>query len=86
MRYLKTFLEKQENYSKTLSDTKEWDYTNGTSGYVHKKEKLPGELVDSDEEENIEIPINVDITGHIGTPKKSIRIRKIFKGSKIRNT
>ena len=85
MKYLKTFLEKQGNYSNTLSDPKVWNTTNGTSGNTHKKEKLPGELVD-DEDEDITIPINVDITGHIGTPTKSTRMRKLPKEPSVRNT
>ena len=84
MKYLKTFLEKQGSYN--VANLKNWDNPPSSTGNTHQRGKLPGELVDEDEGEDITLPINVDITGHIGTPTKSTRTRKLSKEPKIRNT
>lgn len=44
----------------------------------------PGELVTTEEEENITVPIDVEITGHIGTPIKSIRSQKLGKKPSVK--
>lgn len=84
MKYIKTFLEKQGNYSNALSDPKNWNSTIGTSGNTKKKPKLNGELVDEDEEDDITIPLNVEITGHIGTPVKNIHNGKLPREPSVR--
>ena len=79
MKYLKTFLEKQGNYSQVASNQKILQYTQVPNGVpANKKPKLSGELVDENDDD-ITIPINVDITGHIGTPIKSTRMSKLPK-------
>ena len=87
MKYIKTFLEKQGNYSDALSNPKRWNNsgTIGTSGNTKEKPELKGEIVDEeDEDDDIVIPLNVEITGHIGTPVKNTRVGTISKEPSIR--
>lgn len=44
--------------------------------------ELPGQLVTDDEEAIY--PTNMDITGHIGTPIRSVRVQKIGKSPKTK--
>lgn len=83
MKYLKSFLESQGKYSQTANNQKSLQAVPSIGGFIGKKPKIEGELVD--DEEDITIPINVDITGHIGTPTKSTRMSKIAKEPKVRN-
>jgi hypothetical protein len=45
------------------------------------KADLPGQVVTDDEEAIY--PSDVEITGHIGTPVKSVRVRKLGKSPKV---
>ena len=70
--------ESQGKYSKVSNNTEILQYTNSIGGEINKKPKLDGELVDEDDED-IVIPTDIEITGHIGAPIKSIRVRKNSK-------
>jgi hypothetical protein len=84
MKYLKSFLESQGNYSQVANNQRILQATPSISGSVSKKPKNDGELVD-EEELDITTPIDVEITGHKETPIKSLRTRKISKEPKVRN-
>ena len=78
MKYLKTF----EAYPefKNKNPLQSVRYNSGE----HERPQLDGELVDEDDED-ITIPINVEITGHIGTPVKKVKTQKLSKEPKIKN-
>jgi hypothetical protein len=78
MKYLKTFLESQGNYSQVANNLKALQHTNIPNGVVNKKPLLDGELID-EEDADIEIPYDMETTGHIGTSIKNIRMRKNSK-------
>lgn len=78
MKYLKSF----ESYP-DFKDKKPLQAVRYNSG-EHEKPILDGELVEEDEED-ITIPVNVEITGHIGTPVKKIQTQKLSKEPKIKN-
>lgn len=84
MKYLKTFLESQGNYSQPTNNSQVLQHTNSIGGEINKKPKLDGELVDEDDED-IEIPYDLTLTGHIGAPTKNVRLRKNSKEAKRRN-
>ena len=78
MKYLKYF----ENYP-DFKDNKKLQAVRYNSG-EHENPVLNGELVDEDEED-ITIPVNIEITGHIGIPVKKTQTQKLTKGPKIKN-
>lgn len=80
MKYLQSFLERQENYAKSLSDKTELQ-TVSPVGDNKKKKKLKGE--EDIDIQKIDVPIDVEITGHIGTEIRKTRIQKLSKEPKI---
>lgn len=73
-------MERQENYAKSLSDKIELQ-TVPPVGNEKKKKKLKGE--GDIDEEDIVIPTDVEITGHIETSVRKTRTQKIPKEPKI---
>ena len=60
---------------------KSYESFNAIIGTGNKPE-LPGQIVKDDED--IIYPDNVEITGHIGTPIKSVRLQKVGKSPKTK--
>ena len=83
MKYLKSFTESQGSYAQVASNQRNLQSTPSIGGSIGQKPKLDGELVDEDEE--ITMPTDVEITGHIQTPIKKIRTRKLSKEPSVRN-
>lgn len=73
-------MERQENYTKSLNNKKILQEVPPV-GDNKKKKKLKGE--EDIDEEDIEIPIDVEITGHIETSVRKTRIQKISKEPKV---
>jgi hypothetical protein len=84
MKYLKSFTESQGNYSQVANNQRILQATPSISGNVSKKPKNDGELVDEDELD-ITLPTDVEITGHKQTPTRKLRTRKLSKEPKVRN-
>jgi hypothetical protein len=84
MKYLKSFTESQGNYSQVANNQRILQATPSISGNVSKKPKNDGELLDEDELD-ITLPTDVEITGHKQTPTRKLRTRKLSKEPNVRN-
>lgn len=85
MKYLKSFLEAQGNYSKAADNLKVLQHTNSVGNESPERRHLDGELIDDEEANNIDIPYDLTYTGHIKAPKYDLKLRKKPKDPKKLN-